>query len=148
MFRMYFIIAGILAVMAFLVGIKVHFDNDAERKVELSDALGLVVILEEANSQAENSNAVLTERVKGHNAEKLATKLAADQEIEASNKLVAEVKLERTIIKEQLEVANFTILEAIRDDEDYEDWAYGDTHITVWDQLRDAAKGESSIQTQ
>jgi len=134
------------AIVGALAGVKFHFDNDASRKVELAETLAANVVLEEANKKAFSSNELLTERIKTHNAEKLAAVAQAQIEMDKARESVAAVKVERAIIKEQMDVLNFTILEAIRDDEDYEDWSYGDVHVTVWEQLRNADEGENSFQ--
>lgn len=130
------------------VSVKVHFSNDEKRAVELITALDDILTLTQANQKAEATNLELTERIKVHNTEKLAAAAQAEVQIRQAQESVTEIKIQQKATAEQLAVANFTILEAIRDDPDYEDWAYATTPVTALMQLRDIEEGNDSIPAQ
>jgi len=139
-FKMY-LIGG--ALLSAAITVFVHFNNDGNRKAELAAALASLETLEEDALFAKEENDNLTERLKDQREEKLREVAAANEQTRIAKETAASVKDEKDKITEELAVANFTILEAIRDDEDYADWAYYPAHITVWSQLYNADQGET-----
>jgi hypothetical protein len=137
-FKMYLIAAAIAAV----VGAVGYYVFTAER------AKGRVLLLESKISQYVTANAIaeseinnLNNRITAHNEQKLKDIDRAEAKLKTAQTEAKELKAEKEVISEQLAVATFTITEAIRDDEEYADWAYYPTHITVWDQLYAADQG-------
>ena len=120
-----------------------HFHNDGKRTIELIAAQARLMELESANEGFVAQVGSLNQRIIANNQQKLADMQAAQEQLDAANLAIFEVTTQNEVITEQLAVANFNILEAMRDDEDYADWAFEPTHITVWGQLRDAAEGSS-----
>ena len=142
-------IKGILigaAVIAVVGTVTLHFRNDSNRAEELVAAKARMLALDTANAGFEMQVGSLTERIRANNEKKLADMAAAQAQLDEANLAILTVTTQNEVISEQLAVANFSILEAMRDDEDYADWAFEPTHITVWSQLRDSAEGSIPAQ--
>lgn len=142
-FKMW-IIGG--AILSAVVTVFVHFNNDGNRKADLAAALTALETLEKDAIFAKEANDNLTLRLKAQREDKLAAIAAADERTKIAKESAAAVKAEKEVIVEELAVANFNILEAIRDDEDYADWAYYPAHTTIWNQLYTADQGEAPVQ--
>lgn len=140
----WYLIGG--AVLTTLLSIAVHFNNDGNRKADLATALTSLETLEKDALFAKDENDNLTNRLKTQREEKLEEVARANERTKNAQKMAALVKIEKEAIAEELAMINFSILEAIRDDEDYADWAYYPTHITVWGQLRNADQGTAPVQ--
>ena len=97
--------------------------------------------LQTANVQAKIEIDHLNSRLRAVNKQKLADIARAAARVKAAHAATETVKAQKVVIAEELAMAKFSILEAIRDDEDYADWAFYPAHPSIWLQISAADSG-------
>ena len=137
-FKFYFIAAAIAAVVG-VVGLYIYGAEQAKGQVNLLEFANTQ--LSNANAQAASDIQALNNRIKAHNAQKLRDIAEAAERLEQAREVAAVVAKEKDVIAEELAVVRFSILEAIRDDEDYADWAFYPAHPSIWLQISAADSG-------
>ncbi len=130
-----------VAVGGFLITGYNYISNHAEMKAQiiaydaeitscLATGVDLHVEIDEQNVRISTSNALQRERI-----------AEGELRLQAANATVEVLRGEKKELKIELGVTRFETLEAIRDDEDFEDWVSWGVPGIAWSLLRDSAEG-------
>ena len=144
--KAYKLIIAIVAVLGVVGTVFVYIGNHGEMKAEI---IALKSDLAACNGAAEsfsNELVAVNGRIREGNVRRLEEIAEARVRLDAANaatELLYRANEELTI---ELGESLFETLEAIQDDEDFADWAYGPVHVTGWSLLRDAREGRITSQ--
>jgi hypothetical protein len=141
-FSAYKWIIGSVAVTGFATALFVYIDNHGEMKATIqaqdqriaqliADNRDLDLALMKRNVVIEQLSLLQNQLI-----------VEAKARIAAAKKEVVELRKDRDLLTEELGIARFEILEAIRDDENFADWVDADVPPAGWSLLRSAADSD------
>ena len=145
-YRIWIMLAAAVGV---LTTVLVFYGNCRANVVALEAAQTEIADLKADFAASENALKYQNERIRLDNEHKLRALAEANQQLNKARAAAILLQLERDKAKLELEEAQFALLEAIRDDEDFADWANGPVPIDTWSLLRTASEGTrgSSLRT-
>lgn len=129
------------AAVTLLTTVLVYVDNHGEMKATIVAQHGQIDTL---NGHVTSLNATIERRnatIARMNLEFMALAEAEQARLRAAKAEAEVLREERDRIAEELGVARFELVEAIRDDEDFADWVDWDVPPGAWSLLRAAAEG-------
>jgi hypothetical protein len=132
-----------------LISVLVFYGNCRANAVALEAAQAEIVDLKTDYAASENARKYQNARIQKDNEQKLAALRRANQQLNEARAAAALLQVERDKAKLDLEEAQFALLEALKDDEDFADWANEPVPLDTWGLLRTASEGTggSSLRT-
>jgi biopolymer transport protein ExbB/TolQ len=126
---------------AIVIAIALFYGSCRANAVALEDAENQIKDLRNDLSAARIELSARNDRIRDMNARHLEELRDAKELLNQSLAMAQVIRSERDKIREQLEVTQFELLEAIRDDEEMADWVDWPVPSSAWGLLRDAAQG-------
>ena len=134
-YKLYFIISGVVAAL----GTSYYFvDNYYDMKAGIPALKRSVELWEQSATNKQQALNDCNDRIKVSNAEKLAAIEKSAREVQEAHEIAEAVQAENERLEMKAGEIKFSILEMMRDDEEYADWSYGDVHISTWDRMCEA----------
>lgn len=121
-----------------------YVSNHGKMKVQIPVLKEKVELCQETNIAFVSEIMDLNIRIRESNARQRQKIIQAMQIIEATQEAAIVLLEENELLKMELSITRFNTLEAIRDDEDFADWADWTVPPAGWSLLRAAADGSAS----
>ena len=134
-----------LAVAASVIGAGyVHVRNDGLRDARLTAADALLVERTDALNAAASAHAVLNDRIRESNRQKIEQIERADVRTDRAELAAAAVRVQNDEMLTEIGALRFEILQGIQNDEDFADWAYDTVPLDAWGLLRAASEATAT----
>ena len=137
-YRIWIMLAAAVGV---LTTVLVFYGNCRANAVALEAAQAAITDLKADYEASENARKYQNARIQKDNEQKLVALQQANQQLNEARAAAVLLRLERDKVKLELEEAQFALLEAIRDDENFSDWANELVPVDTWSLLRAASEG-------
>lgn len=121
-----------VALVGVLSTVYMHIRNDGIRDTQLA-------VYEQSNAAQARRITRMNGRFTRQNEAKLAEIAKAEEKMKAAQAAARDVEAKNTEMEIDIGVLRFENLEAMQNDEEYADWAYGTVHPTAWLMLGKAA---------
>ena len=138
----YYLMAA--AIAGFIGTAYLHVRWDGTRDARLEAAVNLLHERNDAAIAYRATIADLNARIAETNQARQDDLAEAETRLAAARQVADLIHQRNETMQTEIGVLRFEILEGIRDDEDFSDWAYGPVHTNAWGLLRDAAEGPTT----
>lgn len=132
-----------------LITVLAFYGNCRANAVALEAAKAEIVDLKADYAASENARKYQNARIQKDNEQKLEALRRTNQQLNEARAAATALRIERDKTKLELEEAQFALLEALKNDEDFADWANDSVPLDTWGLLRAASEGTggSSLRT-